>query len=613
MPPETTEPAPPSFSFSDLALDPRLLGALEALGYEEPTPIQRQAIPLLLAGHDLVGQAETGTGKTAAFALPLLQRLAVPTPGRRQTRALVLVPTRELAMQVTEAIHRYGKGLGARVLPVYGGQPIERQLRALKEGVDVVVGTPGRIMDHMRRKTLSFEHLGIVVLDEADEMLDMGFAEDIEAILATTPKERQTALFSATMPPRIEAIAQHHLRDPKRLKISTKTSTTDIARVRQTAYIVSRAHKVAALIRVLDVERPTATLVFCRTRTEVDDLVETLTARGYPAEALHGGMSQEQRDRALKKLRSGKSELLVATDVAARGLDIGHLSHVVNHDVPSAPEDYIHRIGRTGRAGRDGVAITLVEPRETRLLRMIEGFTRRKIELATVPSVADLHARRLEMTRASLRETLSAGDLERYRVVVDALTPEHDIVEIALAAVKLVHLSAGGDRDDQDIPSPAPPPQRPRPNAMTKAPPPRRGPGNPWPTSGFGTNAATPASPPRGASDGAASPARATNGPAFPAAGARNERSFRKAPRPNDWKVARLFIGAGREAGIRPADLVGAIVNETGLEPKSIGSIEISDRFSIVELPDEVMDEVIPVLAKIKLKGKKVLFKRDKA
>jgi ATP-dependent RNA helicase DeaD len=558
-------------TFAALALDPRIAGALEALGYEEPTPIQRQAIPLLLEAHDLVGQAETGTGKTAAFALPILQRIATapPSTGKRPTLALVLVPTRELAMQVTEAIHRYGKGIGARVLPVYGGQPIERQLRGLKDGVDVVVGTPGRIMDHMRRKTLALEHLAMVVLDEADEMLDMGFAEDIEAILAGTPTTRQTALFSATMPPRIEAIAARHLREPRRVKIQGKTKTADVGRVRQTAYVVARPHKLAALIRILDVERPTAVLVFCRTRIEVDELVETLNARGYPAGALHGGMSQEQRDRALGKLRSGSSELLVATDVAARGLDIGHLSHVVNYDLPAGPEDYVHRIGRTGRAGKDGVAITLVEPREHRFLRVIEGFTRQKIEVATVPSVADLRARRLEMTRATLREALAGGELERYRVVLDALTPEHDIVEIALAAVKLVHLSEGGDGDDE-VEIPAVTPHTPRP--------------------AFGKG---PAGKDKGKGGKGAGPGGKGRAPS--------------------WQVARVFIGAGREAGIRPADLVGAIANETGLAAKAIGSIEIADRFSIVEVPEEVVEDVVGIMAKVKLKGKKVVVRKDRA
>src|SRR5690242_14783548 len=393
-------------SFADLGLRPELLNALSNLGYEEPTPIQREAIPALVAGHDLVGQAATGTGKTAAFALPVLQRL---TAGRRDgaTAALVLVPTRELAEQVSQAVHRYGRDLGVRVLPVYGGQPIGRQLQALQRGVDVVVGTPGRVLDHIERETLQLGEVGTVVLDEADEMLDMGFAEDIEAILAETPADRQTVLFSATMPPRIDSIARRHLRDPVRITMGRKAVSPDeLPLVRQIAYIVARAHRPAALGRILDVEAPSAAIVFCRTREEVDQVTETLNGRGYRAEALHGGMSQDQRDRVMGRLRAGSTELLVATDVAARGLDIDQLTHVVNYTVPSAPDSYVHRIGRVGRAGREGVAITLAEPREHRMLKTIERVTGQRIPVQKLPTTADLHARRLELTRAALAESL---------------------------------------------------------------------------------------------------------------------------------------------------------------------------------------------------------------
>jgi len=338
--------------FDALGLAPALTEALTALGYEEPTPIQAEAIPQLLTGHDLLGQAATGTGKTAAFALPILQRL-VESPRGDGPMAVVLVPTRELAIQVSEAIFRYGRGMGARVVALYGGQPIFRQLQALSRGVDVVVGTPGRIQDHLQRDSLDVTGVRMVVLDEADEMLDMGFAEDIEAILDRMPGERQTVLFSATMPPRIEQVARRHQREPVRIRIAAAAPATGEApRVRQVAYVVPRSHKPAALGRVLDIEAPTAALVFCRTRVEVDQLTDTLIARGYRAEALHGGMTQEQRDKVMSRLRSGAAELLIATDVAARGLDVDVLTHVVNYDVPSAPESYVHRIGRVGRAGR---------------------------------------------------------------------------------------------------------------------------------------------------------------------------------------------------------------------------------------------------------------------
>ena len=345
----TPDPAEDTTTFADLGLRPELLRALSGLGYEEPTPIQREAIPPLLQGRDLVGQAATGTGKTAAFALPVLERIARQAE-RGEPMALVLVPTRELAMQVSEAMHRYGRELGARILPIYGGQPIGRQLRALERGVDVVVATPGRAIDHIARQTLGLGSLEVVVLDEADEMLDMGFAEDIEAILRHAPKDRQTVLFSATMPPRINGMVRRHLRDPVRIQLGGAASGPgDGSLVRQSAYVVPRAHKAAALGRVLDVEAPTAALVFCRTRDEVEQLTETLNGRGYRAEALHGGMDQAQRDRVMGRLRSGVADLLVATDVAARGLDVQRLTHVVNYDVPCAPDAYVHRIGRVGR------------------------------------------------------------------------------------------------------------------------------------------------------------------------------------------------------------------------------------------------------------------------
>src|SRR3569833_925457 len=433
----TTEPTASDGAFLSLGLDPALVAAVAALGYEEPTDIQREGIPPLIAGRDVLGQAATGTGKTAAFALPLLHRIGASLDDdNRVVRGLVRVPTRELAMQVAEAVHKYGRQLGIRVLPIYGGQAMQQQLRALKRGVDVVVATPGRALDHIGRKTLRLDAVRTVVLDEADEMLDMGFAEDLEAILAELPETRQTALFSATMAAPIRAIASRHLRDPKLGSIAReRVAPGETPRVREVAYIVQRRHKVAALARVLDMEAPTSVIVFCRTRTEVDELTETLGGRGYRAEALHGGLSQEQRDRVMRRFRDGASELFVATDVAARGLDIEHVSHVVNFDVPSSPDAYVHRIGRTGRAGREGVAITLSEAREHRLLRNIEQLTKRKISIESVPSIHDLRARRVQLVKASLEDMLVGGDLDQYRSVVEALAEEHDILDVAAAAV----------------------------------------------------------------------------------------------------------------------------------------------------------------------------------
>ncbi len=337
-----TDPRPnhDGVDFRSLGLAPALLSVLTDLGYEEPTPVQREAIPLLLAGRDVLAQAATGTGKTAAFALPLLQRLmAGSAPGSGKTRALILVPTRELAMQVAEAVHKYGKGIGAAVVPVYGGASMDQQIRALRRGAAVVVATPGRALDHLKRGTLDVTTLETLVLDEADEMLDMGFAEDLETILETTPETRQTALFAATMPARIAAIAGRHLKDPARVTIAReKPVGGKMPRVRQTVYVVARQHKPAALGRLLDIESPTSALVFCRTRLEVEEVAETLNAHGYRADALHGGIAQRQRDKVMTSLRAGKTDLVVATDVAARGLDIDHLSHVINYDVPSSPE-----------------------------------------------------------------------------------------------------------------------------------------------------------------------------------------------------------------------------------------------------------------------------------
>jgi ATP-dependent RNA helicase DeaD len=544
--------------FAELALRAELVRALTRLGYEEPTPIQRLAIPPVLAGRDLVGQAATGTGKTAAFALPVLQRIEWPRE-EADPFALVLVPTRELAVQVSEAMHRYGHDLGARVVPVYGGQPIGRQLSSLRRGVDVVVATPGRALDHIARGTLRLGSLRMVVLDEADEMLDMGFAEDIEAILADTPEERQTLLFSATMPARINGMVRRHLREPDRIELGrSESQKDDVALVRQSAYVVPRGHKPAALGRVLDIEAPAAAVVFCRTREAVDQLTETLNGRGYRAEGLHGGLDQGQRDRVVGRLRAGTLDLVVATDLAARGLDIEQLTHVVNYDVPSAPESYVHRVGRVGRAGREGVAITLAEPRELRMIKTIERVTGRRIPVQTLPTVADLRNRRLELTRAALRESLLEDGLERFRVVVEPLAEEFGVVEVALAAVKLAHEATGTADDEEDIPEVAPQASDDRGD--------RRGPGG-------------------------------------------RERRGGRAVREG---MTRLYVGTGRAAGIRPQDLVGAIAGESRLTGRDIGAIEIADRFSLVEVPESAADEVIAALKGSSIKGRRAVVRRER-
>jgi ATP-dependent RNA helicase DeaD len=585
-------PAEAPVTFEDLGLRAELLTALAGLGYEEPTPIQREAVPPLRAGRDLLGQAATGTGKTAAFALPLLDRLLPPAGagdgdggGRTAPLALVLVPTRELAVQVSEAVHRYGRGLGARVVPVYGGQPIGRQLGALRRGADVVVATPGRAVDHLQRGTLVLDELRTVVLDEADEMLDMGFAEDLDSLLDACPPERQTVLFSATMPPRIAGLAERHLRDPERIEIGRDPGEPGSAPlVRQVAYLVQRAHKPAALGRILDVESPSAAIVFCRTRHEVDDLAETLNGRGYRAEALHGGMDQEQRDRVMGRLRAGTADLLVATDVAARGLDVEQLTHVVNYDVPSAPEAYVHRIGRVGRAGREGVAITLAEPREQRLVRNIERVTGRRLDLVAVPSVADLRNRRMELTLSTVREALADGDLDRYRALLEALADEADLMDVALAALHIAHRATVGGEDEEEIPE----------ARFREDRPPRDRDGRGGPRGGRD-----------GRGDrrsGGRDDERGARGPAD-----RDGRGRRRGP-----ELTRLYVGLGRDAGIRPGDLVGAIANETRVAGRDIGHIEITDRFSLVEVPSDAVDEVIEAMKRSTIKGRRVNFRRER-
>lgn len=552
--------------FVSLGLEAPLLATLEALGYEEPTPIQRESIPPLLAGRDLLGQAATGTGKTAAFALPMLQRIGHDAKVRPS--ALVLVPTRELAIQVGEAVQRYGKELRISVLPVYGGQAIGPQLYALKRGVDVVVATPGRALDHIRRGTLKLQEVRFVVLDEADEMLDMGFADDLDAILEQTPKTKQTALFSATMPPRIRSIAHRHLRNPAEITIAKEPVKAGTApRVQQTAYVVVRSHRAAALARVVDVAGAKSALVFCRTRLEVDEVTAMLIGRGHRAEAIHGGMSQGQRDRVMQAFRTGQTELLVATDVAARGLDIPQVSHVINYDLPSSAEVYVHRIGRTGRAGREGVAITILDPREQRLLRTIEQHTKARVVVLPLPRVADLRAKQLDRVQAMMDEVLLDGQLDAFKPLVERLSA-HPPADIAAAAIKLLVRVQGWDRPEQEIP--VVPPRSPDMGRSIQ-------------------HAGRAGGPSRGGSAGIdRQPAR------------RLQRGGREAG------MARVYVGAGHEAGIRPSDLVGAIANEAKVHSNVIGSIEIEERFSIVDVPASMASNIIEVLSRARIKGRRV-------
>ncbi|MEX2270649.1 MAG: DEAD/DEAH box helicase [Vicinamibacterales bacterium] len=531
-------------NFATLGLTSSLVSAVTALGYEEPTPIQREAIPFLLEGRDVLGQAGTGTGKTAAFVLPMLHRLAKESAKRGTTRGFILVPTRELAMQVAEATHKYAKGQTLIVVPIYGGAPMDQQIRSLRRGADIVVATPGRAIDHLKRGTLSLAAVQVLVLDEADEMLDMGFADDLEAILEQTPEGKQTALFAATFPKRLQSIAAKHLKGPARVTIAAeKRAAGKLPKVRQTAYIVARPQKMQALDRILEYEDPQSAIVFCRTRLEVEEVTETLQAHGYGAQAIHGGMLQKQRDRVMGLFRSQKADILVATDVAARGLDIEHVSHVFNFDVPLSPEVYVHRIGRTGRAGREGVAITIVDPRQSRLMRNIESLTRQKVEIAALPTTADLRARRVSSTIEALRATLAKGEFSELRSVVESLAQEFDVVDIAAASLAMLD-----DSGRSGAPAPA-----------------------------AASQTDTAAEPPGD-----------------------RQRSDRPEP------FAILKIGAGANAGIRPGDLVGAIAGEAQIDSSLLGRIKIDDDESYVEVPASKMRDIVAALRATKIRGQKV-------
>lgn len=558
----------PGLDFTSLGLKDELLATLTSLGYEEPTPIQAASIPLLVTGADMLGQAATGTGKTAAFALPILERLA-PRRQAKEPIALVLVPTRELALQVSQAFHSYGRSVGVRLVAIYGGAPARQQIEALRRGVDVVIATPGRALDLCDRGSLKLGHVETVVLDEADEMLEMGFIEDIETILAKTPPTRQTVLFSATMPKRIDKLASKHLRNPERVAIAPPAKRADeVPRVRQAAFVVKRFDKPAAVMRILDAEDPTAAIIFCRTRGEVDDLAQALVARGYQAEALHGGLTQDQRDRVMGRLRTKTIDLLVATDVAARGLDVDHLSHVVNYDLPSSPEVYVHRIGRVGRAGREGVALSLVEPRERRMLAAIEKLIGSRIPVEKVPSIADVRMMRLERSREAIEELLDDPEqqarLESFHEVVAELLADRDPETALLAAFALVHEAAGGDIEDDDRELSAVLDGGPKQNRSTS-------------TSKPSTKSGS------------------KGGGKQPAAG-----------------KARIWVSLGRKAGVTPSDIVGAVTGEAGLKGRDVGPVMIQEFYSLVDVPEAKARKVVKSLNHCTIRGRKAKVKLDR-
>ncbi len=546
-------------AFSQLGLADSILKSIEEIGYETPSPIQQQSIPPLLAGKDILGQAQTGTGKTAAFALPLLSRLDATLA---KPQILVLTPTRELAIQVAEAMQSYSRHIrNFHVLPVYGGQSMSIQLRQLKRGVHVVVGTPGRIMDHIRRNTLELNSLSSVVLDEADEMLNMGFIEDIEWILEQTPEQCQTALFSATMPTQIKRVAQRYLRDPVEIHIQSKTSTVDT--ITQRYWQVTGLHKLDALTRMLEVEEFDAILIFVRTKTATMELSEKLLARGYSCAALNGDMNQAARESTVERLKSGGLDIIVATDVAARGLDVERISHVINYDIPNDTEAYVHRIGRTGRAGRKGDAILFVSPREKRMLYAIEKATRQKITQMQLPSHKEVAGRRVERFQQTITDAITSQELGFFEDIIADYQERHDI-ELTQVAAALAYL-AQQDRPLQ-IEEQKRPDRQKEERSENKRP--------------------------------RAERQRTEEQP-------RREKRPVKESSPEDG-MERYRIEVGKEHNVEPKNIVGAIANEAGLDSQYIGQIKIHDNYSTVDLPEGMPKDVYKHLKRVWVCGRQL-------
>jgi len=543
--------------FSDFALKPTLLSALKEIGYEQPSPIQAQAIPSLLNGHDVLGMAQTGTGKTAAFALPVLNAMDLK---KRHTQALILTPTRELAIQVAEAFQKYAHNLkDFHVLPIYGGQSMLSQLRALERGVHIVVGTPGRVMDHLRRKSLDLDGITHVVLDEADEMLRMGFIDDVEWILEQAPTDRQTALFSATMPKQIQKVAQTYLNNPVTIQIESKTTT--VMNIDQQGWIVKGVNKLDALTRILEIEEYDGVIIFVRTKTATVELAEKLEARGHATSALNGDMNQALRERTVERLKNGKLDIVVATDVAARGIDVPRISHVINYDIPYDTESYVHRIGRTGRAGRNGKAILFVAPREQRMLQSIERATRQPITMMQLPSKEQITHHRINGFKQSIIDVLNTENLDFFSTLVAELCKEQQILPED-AAKALAFLA-----------------QKSNPLFIERK-----------------------ESEPEAESFKRERGERSERGER-PARGERKERGER---RESDVPMTTYRIEVGREHGVMPKDIVGAIANEVQLNRDHIGHIRLFELFSTVELPTDLPKELVAHLKKVRVKSQRL-------
>ena len=551
--------------FEELQLDDRIIRAITEMGFEEASPIQAQAIPVVLEGRDMIGQAQTGTGKTAAFGLPLLQKV---DPKVKKLQAVVLLPTRELAIQVAEELRRFAKFMhGIKVLPVYGGQDIVRQIRALKDGTQIVVGTPGRVMDHMRRKTVKMDHVHTVVLDEADEMLNMGFLEDMETILSQLPEERQTLMFSATMPQAIADIAKKFQKDPVNVRVIKKELT--VPKVTQYYYEVKPKNKVEVMCRLLDMYSPKLSIVFCNTKRQVDELVQALQGRGYFAEGLHGDLKQVQRDRVMESFRNGRTDILIATDVAARGIDVGNVEAVFNYDIPQDDEYYVHRIGRTGRAGREGKAFSLVVGKEVYKLRDIQRYCKTKIIPQAIPSLNDITEIKADKILDQVQDILNDTDLTKIVNIIEKKLMEDDYTSLDLAAA-LLKMSMGDDNEDIiDNYMPA--------RSLDDL-------------DSYGRNS-------RGRDRGRNSGRRK---------GATDRAAVDYVLNGGEERMARLFINIGKSQRVTPGDILGAVAGESGIPGRLVGSIDMYDGYTFVDVPAEYAEDVLNAMSHARIKGKHI-------
>ena len=551
--------------FEELQLDDRIIRAITEMGFEEASPIQAQAIPVVLEGRDMIGQAQTGTGKTAAFGPPLLQKV---DPKVKKLQAIVLLPTRELAIQVAEELRRFAKFMhGIKVLPVYGGQDIVRQIRALKDGTQIVVGTPGRVMDHMRRKTVKMDHVHTVVLDEADEMLNMGFLEDMETILSQLPEERQTLMFSATMPQAIADIAKKFQKDPVTVRVIKKELT--VPKVTQYYYEVKPKNKVEVMCRLLDMYSPKLSIVFCNTKRQVDELVQALQGRGYFAEGLHGDLKQVQRDRVMESFRNGRTDILIATDVAARGIDVGNVEAVFNYDIPQDDEYYVHRIGRTGRAGREGKAFSLVVGKEVYKLRDIQRYCKTKIIPQAIPSLNDITEIKADKILDQVQDILNDADLTKIVNIIEKKLMEDDYTSLDLAAA-LLKMSMGDDNEDIiDNYMPA--------RSLDDL-------------DSYGRNS-------RGRDRGRNNSRRK---------GATDRAAVDYVLNGGEERMARLFINIGKSQRVTPGDILGAVAGESGIPGRLVGSIDMYDGYTFVDVPAEYAEDVLNAMSHARIKGKHI-------